>query len=436
MSTDGRNTHEFALICLIVENPTHMDRVALELTPEDFGHPLMRRVYAEILKVYQQGHPIGKTEGLVSFSYLNTAEDREVLYALIDAGGQYFTHSLDFYLEQIKKQNWRQKARAAIEGIRTDLDGARSSEQIDDAKLKIEHSIDFLMKQAPAIDRVPFAAPDAANEALEALDSRMTRRSVISTGLKGLDGAIGGWQPARYVITAAGTGGGKTLIATNFCLEALKQGKRVLYCTIEMERAEIIDRLVCAHMGLETLKVSSGRLSEREKDLVFQGYGEIARMPLHVAHLSSGSLEELEMHVTRMTKQHALDLLIVDYIQDLRVESGNFKSRYELVTEVTKRIRNLTKVTKVATIGLAQLSREGQKNPDARPTKYQIRDSGQIEQDSDVTLIAHTIFDEMDGVKHPRESYLYVDKNRHGPLVALPVKIDFARNKLSDMKAG
>jgi len=77
--------------------------------------------------------------------------------------------------------------------------------------------------------------------------------------------------------------------------------------------------------------------------------------------------------------------VVVDYLQLLRTDDKK-QSSYEVVSEISRRLKAMAKDQGVCVFALSQLSREVEKRPDKRPTLSDLRESGQIEQDADAVL--------------------------------------------------
>jgi replicative DNA helicase len=110
--------------------------------------------------------------------------------------------------------------------------------------------------------------------------------------------------------------------------------------------------------------------------------------------------------------------VVVDYLQ--LMSSRDNRPRHEIVAEMSRQLKILARDLDVPVIALSQLNRNAEQRSDKRPSLSDLRESGAIEQDSDVVILLHQEDDVL---------LLDVAKNRQGPpsLVRLKWQGDFAR---------
>ena len=92
----------------------------------------------------------------------------------------------------------------------------------------------------------------------------------ISSGFYALDKLNNGWNPGELIILAARPGMGKTTLALNFMLNAIKQDKRVLKFSLEMTTLELGFKLISTITGLDNDRVKRGKLTPKEWEQVHE----------------------------------------------------------------------------------------------------------------------------------------------------------------------
>lgn len=111
--------------------------------------------------------------------------------------------------------------------------------------------------------------------------------------------------------------------------------------------------------------------------------------------------------------------IVVDYLQLMSGAPG--ASRFEVVSENARQFKLLAREMDCPVIMLSQLNRNSEHRVDKRPTLSDLRDSGAIEQDSDVVMMLYRDpeFEQpaMNAPPLPVPLELNVAKNRHGPTV-------------------
>jgi replicative DNA helicase len=107
----------------------------------------------------------------------------------------------------------------------------------------------------------------------------------------------------------------------------------------------------------------------------------------------------------------------------LQLINAEGQSRYEKVSEASKRLKQLAKEINITVVALAQLRREDKSN--VKPTLSDLKESGQIEQDADVVLFPYRpqyYSDHREDVEMDAE--LLIQKNRHGQCAAIPCSFE------------
>lgn len=422
----------FGTIGLIANNPQSIEFFSTEIAAKDFDTESAREIYEVFLTAYQDGEQLD--ESLIAETAWKVSEsDRIYLYDALADGPK--TLSKQFFADRLRARRWRKMA--ALQLSSASFEASRI-ETIPEAAKKSEEIVSLAQKLAienHLKDRLPTSSEDLVDATLRKYDERAFKREVFSTGLKTLDNFLGGWKPGHYYVLGAYTGHGKTLFGTNFALWAAMQGKHTLYASIEMEKEQIMERVVCAKLGLSTSRMTNSLLTNDELDDYVAEQENLKKLPLRVSHLSNASLEELEQDCRRMNRNGKLNFLVLDYLQDLNIKSERFRPGFETISAVSTRLRNMAHALKIPVLALAQLGRQDKRESQTEgriPTKSDLKGSGQIENDADAVLLIHHEFENVGLSRKPIRSLLVLAKNRHGPEAQIQVTVDFGTNRVRD----
>lgn len=140
---------------------------------------------------------------------------------------------------------------------------------------------------------------------------------------------------------------------------------------------------------------------------------DLSERPFYICDTPS-SMEDIERQARSIKN---LALIVVDHIG--LVKSKTSGSRYEIMTDTAHRLKQLALSLQIPIIALCQLNRQSLQRDGKRPTMADLRDSGAIEEDSDVVCLLFREAEYRPKDKQPKPWELQtvdfiVDKNRHG----------------------
>lgn len=233
----------------------------------------------------------------------------------------------------------------------------------------------------------------------------------LTTGIGWLDDMLGGGlERTNCVIIGARPSVGKTSVAVQMAAGQVLEGLRVGILSMEMGpkalRRTLIAQKARIHRGL----LRSGLLNADLRRRAAEAAGVFMDAPLWIfegAGLSGATFGPMaERHIT----EHSLDVLYVDYIQQLA--AGVSDSFREHVSRVARDLKIAAAKHNCITVGLSQLRRPQGDSPFVRPHLGTLRESGEIEAAADVVMLLH-LPEEKDGDGNgPLETI--IAKNREG----------------------
>ena len=259
----------------------------------------------------------------------------------------------------------------------------------DDSMLIAESYTRLLASDPAAPDARPVA--DVTEQLLGVLEERVKAFGLgatrgVPTGFALLDSILGGWISGRLYVVAARPSIGKTTLAVNFADAASGAGLPWTFFTLEMDSADIVEKLLSKRARVVGARLQSGDLNEGELDRIVHSAGQIAAMWGFIDNRSGRYIESFEVAVRRLVRKHSVRVVFLDYLQQMRAR-GRWTSRQAELTEITDRVKQLALSTGVAIVANAQLSREAEK-ADA-PLMSHLKESGSIEQDADAVIFIH-----------------------------------------------
>ena len=238
-------------------------------------------------------------------------------------------------------------------------------------------------------------------------DSLEGKKNGYLSNLKTLDSYISGFRPGRVYIVAARTSVGKTTFSSYLALQAIKQGAIPLFFSNEMDKEDLIEKWISSEGGVSNLALQSGDFRDDQLDRFTKGCKAVAAMQGLIDEKSGWNLNELQAVAYTSKNKFKTDLIIVDYLQQVRVKGST--SKHEQVSIASDAMKKMARDLNVPVIVLAQINRESEKSgKPMMPSLANLKDSGSIEQDADVVMILHK-----DDISFPAVELL-VAKNRYG----------------------
>lgn len=249
-----------------------------------------------------------------------------------------------------------------------------------------------------------------------ALEQRMESKGGITgvpTGLVDLDRVLCGLQRGDLVIVAGRPSMGKTSLAGQWAVERGLDGHVTMIFSMEMPRAQLIERAVSVTGRIDSQKLRTGELTPDDWDRISAAMGRLKGANFIIDDTPQLSPHQMLARARRIKRKYGrLDLIVVDYLQlmDARGDTRN-----EALASVTRALKLTARELDVPVVLLSQLSRKCEERTDKRPLMSDLRESGAIEQDADVIVFVYR-----DEVYNPSTAYvntaeLIVAKQRNGP---------------------
>ncbi|HWB47345.1 MAG TPA: replicative DNA helicase [Hyphomicrobiaceae bacterium] len=293
--------------------------------------------------------------------------------------------------------------------------------------------------------------------------------SGLATGLRDLDGKLGGLQPSDLIIIAGRPSMGKTALATNIAFNIARARVRSLasrpdvrpddpahdgavvgFFSLEMSAEQLATRILSEQSGLPSERIRRGMIDEDEFKRLVEASQEMAALPLYIDQTGGLSIAQLSARARRLKRQHGLGLVVVDYLQLMVGGGTRSDNRVQEVSQITTGLKALAKELNVPVVALSQLSRAVENRDDKRPQLADLRESGSIEQDADVVMFVYREEYYMERAK-PQENTgeffewqqkmnlisgkgdVIIGKQRHGPIGTVNLQFDASVTRFSDL---
>src|SRR5210317_318985 len=270
--------------------------------------------------------------------------------------------------------------------------------------------------------------------------------SGIPSGFTKLDRLTSGWQESDLIIVAARPGMGKTALTLSMARNiAVNQNIPVAFFSLEMSSVQLITRLISSETGLSSEKLRTGRLEKHEWEQLNVKVKTLEKAPLFIDDTPSLSIFDLRAKARRLSSQHGIKLIIVDYLQLMTAgASSKTGNREQEISTISRNLKALAKELDIPVIALSQLSRAVEtRGGSKRPLLSDLRESGAIEQDADIVSFIFrpeyygmTEWDDDDHTPCEGQGEFIVAKHRNGGLDNIRLKFTGHLAKFSDLEEG
>jgi replicative DNA helicase len=213
---------------------------------------------------------------------------------------------------------------------------------------------------------------------------------------------------------------------------AIKHGLASVIFSLEMSRTEITMRLLSAEARIPLHHMRNGKMSDDDWHKLVRKVGQVSEAPLFIDDSPNLTMMEIRAKARRLRQRHDLRLIVVDYLQ-LMTSGKKVENRQVEVSEFSRQIKLLAKELDVPVVAIAQLNRGSEQRTSKRPLLSDLRESGSLEQDSDVVILLHREdLYEKDSTR-PGEADLIVAKHRNGPTADIVLAFQGHYSRFVDM---
>ena len=296
-------------------------------------------------------------------AYAEIIRERSILRQLVAAGGE-------------------------IAAAATDSRGRPASELVDEAERRV-----FEIAERGSRGKSGFIAiRDVLPQTIDRLDLlHQTPGEIrgVPSGFTQLDKKTTGFQAGDLVVIAGRPSMGKTTLAVNIAENAaIAKGVPAAIFSMEMSAEQLTLRLISSLGRVNQSHLRTGNFSEEDWSRIQGAMAQLSNAPLYVDETPALTPTEVRARARRLKRERGLGLIVVDYLQLMQV-SGTKENRATEISEISRSLKALAKELQVPVIALSQLNRAVEQRTDKKPVMSDLRESGAIEQDSDVILLIY-----------------------------------------------
>ncbi len=253
----------------------------------------------------------------------------------------------------------------------------------------------------------------------------------IPAGFAKFDSMTSGLQNGDLLILAARPAMGKTALALNIALNALRHGQQVGVFSLEMSAEQLVLRMISSESGVAHHKIRTGSIGSEEWLELTNVAAELDEAKMFIDDTPSISIMELRAKARRLKSKHDIKFLVIDYLQLITVDQKS-ENRTQEIAMISRSLKALAKELSVPILALSQLSRSLESRMDKRPMLSDLRESGSIEQDADLVFFIYRDVVYNPDTEDKNAAEIIIGKHRNGPTGTIPVLFDGSITKFFD----
>jgi len=428
---------ECGVLGSIIIDPEAIVQVAEFLFPDDFYRDAHRTIYEVIIQLYEQRQPA---------DFITICDELERRNKLEDVGGASYITSLinlvptsgnvEYYGRIVERNAILRRLIEAAGQI------AAIAYQEEDADVALDKAEQLIFNISQRHARSDFALlRDILSAYMNKLDQLHERRGTIvgvPTGFTDLDHLTGGLQKSDLIILAARPAIGKTSLALTMAHNtAIKHQRSVAIFSLEMSKEQLVQRLLSMDAAIDQQRLRTGWIEDDEWERIVYAMGTLSEANIWIDDTAGISTVEMRSKARRLHAERNIDLIIVDYLQLMQSMSGSGKrneNRVQEISEISRNLKSLARELNVPVLALAQLSRAVESRQSKVPQLSDLRESGSIEQDSDIVMFIYR--DDVYNPETERKNIadIIVAKHRNGPVGTISLYFQASQTRFHDLE--
>lgn len=403
--------------CSYADNAGTFDEVSTIITAEDFYNQDNARIFRSISNIANAGNEVNEVtiaDDLRKTNDLDRIGGISRVFSIMNAP---CTHSTGITSAKIVRD--KSRARQLKRMYKLKLENINEGADLTDITSTTEAELRKIMADSGESNTLENASKELKDRLHSMLDGTYVAKK-IPTGIEHLDEKLdeGGIGQGEVCVIAAPTSCGKSQLALNFVLRAsIVDNVPSMIFSFEMPANQLAKRMTQTASAVNLKSYTNGTATPHQRDLVDKAIDKVAQAPIYTEHTVRG-IDDLRSKARMIKRKHDVKVIVIDYLQ--LIPFNPKLSKHEGISQASHGIKQMAMELDVAVILLAQINRTGAMR-DTGLVLYDLKDSGDIENDADIALLMWPNGGSIDSCRRIGQngvSYLEMDynvaKNREG----------------------
>jgi replicative DNA helicase len=405
-----------------------------DLEEDDFANEMCRRCFRAVTDLTERRAPRDFISILSEIGRGGWVEGAIEPFVIEELHGEAYSASgagMDHYVRSLRMLGARRRLGAMMLQLAGEAMGPPDTLEAGEewVSLLASRISSFATNQIAAGDGLRSLAQvgqDAITELRESRERGVTPG--VPHGLRTLAAILPDLAPTDLITLAGRPGMGKSALLGQFAMSVAEAGHVVAIFSLEMSDVQLLWRMVSAPTGIPMNRLRKGDVHTGEESMVVQELSRLSDLDIWIDDTPRLSVMKIRARVDELARRMEVEgrkigLVAVDYLQ---LMSANARlERHQQIGEITGELKALAKDYKVPVIQLAQLNRKVEDRSDKHPLMSDLKESGRIEEDSDVILFPfRQAYYETPVNEATEVAEIIVAKHRNGPTGTAMVEWD------------
>jgi replicative DNA helicase len=354
------------------------------LSPENFFDTSHQILFGVLSSLFKDNIPIDQ------LTVVEKLEKEDKLYNVSEAtiaalmAETATAANIEYHCGIIKKHSVRRQTIQSLTGVITLCrDGKEEPDTIlDNLQLQLSNISETHTEKGYTAN---IDAMVEAFDEIEELHQNPNKLRGVTSGLPELDKYTRGWQGGDLIVIGGLTSSGKSSFALNLAVSAAKSEVPVAFFSMEMS----VKQLGMKQIASESMRpvLNPERLQDDDWEILTHFCSRLSNYPIFTDETPALTLPKLLAKLRRMIREQNIGLAVIDYLQLMKGTTN--ESRRLEVESISRGLKQYAKTFNIPIIALSQFSRKADERI-GEPKLSDLRESGSIEQDSDIVIFVHS----------------------------------------------
>jgi replicative DNA helicase len=352
------------------------------VTATDFVSIGFSQVFFAIQALLKKAVPLNATNIAAELDRIKVLDLVGGVSRLVELMAEGMPHHVQYYAEQVAKASQRRKLRRVIDDLAKQCEG----DEFDPVEFAGEMSAASTIIDGAGVEqkRLGLVLDEFLEQCEENRQSKST--SVFATGIERLDESLFGGLPAGYITIGARPSIGKSAVGAEIALRpARDRNEPTLFVSLEMSFRQFALRFMLRGTSLKASDINQSTYTDAQLNEMLEVAADHHLCPMEFWHKPGATIAAIESRIRTDIARRGCKLVVIDYIQLIKAPREISDRRLQ-VSHVSNEICRMSKQLNIPIVVLAQVGRAAEGEA---PTLSHLKESGSIEEDSDIVMLLH-----------------------------------------------